>query len=215
MRILMFFLLLKHRLCLALLFACLFSLSCSGAMAEQVGTAVVDGRTVILDSNKTWRYADEAEVKTPDGCENIENLAVCVGSIGWAPATAPNSGNYAALYVHSKKYYFGIIVEPYGQKDGMTYQALQSAIIENAAHFASAKSADIPVLGTESEVKGLPGARSITYGPVLKGTPFLFYNAFKIYQDRSIQFAFWGIAKTMPADFKALIEKTLPLITDK
>ena len=47
------------------------------------------------------------------------------------------------------------------------------------------------------------GDNSITYGVTITDMPFVFHNAFKVYDDKSVQFVFWALGKDMPADFPA------------
>jgi len=113
------------------------------------------------------------------------------------------------MYVNSEKYYFGIISEPYGTKDGYSYKGLQAAIVANAANATGQNPNEIPILGAESEIKGFPGVRSITYNPTISGTPFIFHNIFKVYPDKAVQFIFWGVGKSLSLDFKSKIDEAI------
>ncbi len=181
------------------------------ALADQVGTSLVNGRMVILDSDGTWRYADDVAGSEPQGCDRTENLEVCAIKLGWAKNQT--SGDFDLMYTHSQKYYFAVIAEPYGSTHGVKYQTLQSAIISNAARAAATDARSVPVLATEMEVQGKPGLRSITYGPTLQGTPFIFYNAYQILPDKSVQLVFWGIGKEVTPEFTKLINETVANVT--
>ncbi len=201
---------------LSILCALIAGLAAFHAAAEQVGTAVVKGRTVILDGNGTWRYKDDAQgPPSADGCDTVEVLEVCAGKLGWTKVRNENIGDYSVLYVNSGKYYFGIIVEPYGTEDGVNMESLQRAIIENAATFTNTTPSAIPVLGTESEVKGLPGFRSVTYSPSMSGTPFVFRNMFSVLPKQSIQMVFWGIGKQASPEFTGKVDEALKQIRVK
>jgi hypothetical protein len=89
---------------------------------------------------------------------------------------------------------------------------LQAAIIGNAASGAGTTEDKIPVLGTDAEITGQKGVRSITYTMRISGAPFIFHNVYKVYQNKSVQCVFWGIGKNMSEDLKAVVGNTLPHI---
>jgi hypothetical protein len=180
-------------------------------LAAQVGTAVVDGRVVILDSDGTWKYQDAPEASVAEsGCDTAKDIQVCVKQAGWREVR--KQADFHLMYAYGDKYYLGIIAEPYGTKDGMTYEGLQAAIIGNAASGAGTSEDKVPVLATDAEIRGQKGLRSITYTATISGTPFIFHNVYKVYRDKSIQCVFWGIGKEVPEDFMAVVNKTLPHI---
>ncbi len=197
----------------ALALALVSALGAAPSRADQVGASVVDGRMVILDSDGTWRYADEEEGGDEAGCDRADTLEVCATKLGWTKTQA--SGNFNLMYTHSQKYYFGVIAEPYGSTHGMKYQTLQAAILSNAARAAATDAKKVPVIATEKVVQGRRGLRSITYRPTLQGTPFVFYNAYQILPEKSVQLVFWGIGKDVNPEFKSLIKETVASSTFK
>lgn len=180
------------------------------AHAEKVGTAVVNGRTVVLDGNGTWQYEDAISGDQVNNCETVKGVEVCVKKEGWREV--PKQGRFQVLYTLSDQYYFGILVEPFGLKDGITYDGIQVGIIGNAAGGGQTTPANIPVLATEKEVNGYKDVRSITYLVSIAGMPLVFHNAFKVYNDKSVQFVFWTVGKKMSDDFRPLIDRTLKTI---
>jgi hypothetical protein len=176
--------------------------------AEQVGTAVVNGRIVVLDSNGTWTYKDDASDNSGGGstnCETLKHIQVCLDTTGWSKANLP--GDFVGSYRSSSKYFLGIVYEPSGSNDGYTYEFLQDAILQNAAHASGTTPENIPILDTNKNSENLDGFRSITYNPTINGAPFVFHNIFKIYPDRAVQFAFWAIGKQYTDDFADKVEK--------
>lgn len=175
--------------------------------AKQVGTAVVNGRIVILDSDGTWKYQDGA----PDGgnasagCETLEHIKLCLDSSGWANANLP--GDFIGSYSTGGKYFLGIVYEPNGTKDGYTYEFLQQAIIQNAAAAAGTGPENIPILDSKTDIAEMDGFRSVTYNVTINGAPFVFHNIFKIYPDRAVQFAFWSIGREYTDDFREKVGK--------
>lgn len=186
----------------------------SQVMAEQVGSAIVNGRIVVLDSDGTWRYQDEAgQSSQGSGCETIEGADFCLSKINWKKTDG--SGDFAGLYVFANKYYFGVIFEPLGSDDGYTYEFLQDAILANAAAATGSNAKQVPVVNTSTNVEGKPEFRSITYNPTINGTPFVFHNVFKIYPKKAVQLVFWGLGTTVSSDFQGKIDEALANIDFK
>jgi len=181
------------------------------ASAEQVGTAVVNGRIVILESDGTWRYKDDDEARASSNCDTVHGLELCLADAGWSKITQPG-GDFAVSYAKAGRYYFGLIHEGYGKKDGYTYNFLQDAILANAAAAGGVQPKDVPILDTKTDVAAFPGFRSITYNPTLNGTPFVFHNLYKIYEDKAIQMVFWGLGKSFSADFRTAVDGALQAI---
>ncbi len=177
------------------------------SLAEQVGTAVVNGRIVILDSDGTWQFQDEMGQGTAarSSCETLEHMRLCLDTTGWSKANLP--GDFIGSYRSSNKYFLGIVYEPSGSNDGYTYEFLQQAIIQNAATASNTAPENVPILDSKANAQEMDGFRSVTYSPTINGAPFVFHNIFRIYPDRAVQFAFWTIGKEYTADFRDKVEK--------
>ncbi len=191
----------------------LTAVNSSPGSAEQVGTAVVDGRIVILESDGTWRFKDGARNAAKDSCENIHGLEICLNGSVWRKRNL--GGSFSTGYVNANKYFFGVIHESSGSKDGYTYNFLQEAILSNAAKASGVDLRQVPVLNVTDEVPDFPGFRSITYNPKIKGTPFIFHNFFKIYDDKSFQIVFWALGNKMTEDFQNTIDNVMEKIKAK
>jgi hypothetical protein len=192
--------------------AALAGLALAGAVtassARQVGTAVVNGRVVILDSDGTWKCQDQAGGSggsARSSCETLEHIKLRLDASGWVNATLP--GDFIGSYSTAGKYFIGIVYERSGSNDGYTYEFLQQAIVQNAAAAAGTGPENIPVLDSNTEAAELNGFRSVTYILTIKGAPFVFHNIFKIYPDRAVQFAFWSIGREYTDDFREQVEK--------
>lgn len=177
----------------------------TASLARQVGTAVVNGRIVILDSNGTWKYQDEAGGGGKKaGCETLEHIELCLEASGWNKANLP--GDFIGSYTTGGKYFVGIVYEPSGSNDGYTYEFLQQAIIQNAASASDEDPAKTPILDSKKKAPELEGFHSITYSPTINGAAFVFHNIFKVYPDRSVQFAFWTIGREYTDEFREKVK---------
>lgn len=181
------------------------------SFAKQVGTAVVNGRIVILDSDGTWKYQDEVKAKAGGGniekagCEKLEHFQLCLKTTGWTKANLP--GDFIGSYTTDQRYFIGIVYEPSGFNDGYTYEFLQQAIIQNAASASGTDPAKVPILDSKENATELEGYHSVTYSPVINGAPFIFHNIFRIYPDRAVQFAFWTVGREYTDEFRKKVEE--------
>lgn len=187
----------------------LFALMLAGgnARAEQVGTAVIDGRVVILDSNGTWRYRDQQPTGGAEDCDSVTGLLICPDKKLWIKE--PKQDDYSALYSRGSQYYFGVISEPFGIDKGVKYEFLEKVIIENAASASGKSAKDVAVFEMNSDTGFEPGLRSMIYATEIDGTPFVYYNAYKIYRQKTIQLVFWTIGREPTPDFKAAVKDML------
>jgi hypothetical protein len=180
------------------------------AVGEQIGTAVVNGRTVILDDNGTWKYKDESDTQINTKCDNVGETKLCIQDMGWVKL--PKRGDFVAMYSYSSKYYFGIISEPYGKKDGVNAKSLREAFIANAAAGAKTTPENIPVVASDDSVPGHPELQSLTYlmsDSNNRSLTFVFHNVFHLSDHKSVQYVFWGVGKNLTSDFKSVITQTL------
>lgn len=184
------------------------------AVGEQIGTAIVNGRTVILDDNGTWKYRGASGNSSSALCDHVNKTKVCIKKVGWK--RLPKRGDFVAMYSYNSRYYFGIIHEPYGTKDGVSASSLRKAFIENAASGAKTTPENIPVLSSEDSVPGHPELQSLTYlmkDSNSRSLTFVFHNVFHLTGKKSVQYVFWGVGKKLSGDFKSVIKKTLDNIT--
>ncbi len=188
--------------------------SVAPAVGEQIGSAVVNGRTVILDDDGTWKYKSASNNAANSKCDTVGTIQLCIRGMGWRET--PKQGDFSVLYTYKNKYYFGVISEPYGTKDGVTAEALRTAIIENVATVAKIKPKDIPVIDSSDSVEGHPELKSITYTaslPNMRSMKFVYHNVIHLSDHESVQILFWGVGKTLSSEFKSVITKTLDNIT--
>lgn len=176
--------------------------------AETVGTAIVNGRAVVLDSNGTWKFKD-ATASTSQ-CDNVENIDLCLRTLGWE-RSAP-TGAMRAVYSWGQKYYFGLIVEPTGSKSGFTNEFMRTAILTNAGRTAGISATDVPVLDVGTNAGGINDLNSLDYLAKISNTSFVFRNFYKIYPERTIQLVFWAIGDKVTDEFRKTSQDALAKI---
>lgn len=186
-------------------------LSASQVSAERVGTAVVGGKTVTLDSNGTWKYQDASEPKASSTCDIVKTLTICAKALRWE--RSPNKiGAFDPVYALDRKLYLGVINEPIGTKDGVTKELMQRAILGNAASAAKIPATDVPVLASSDRVDEVEGAQTVSFTITLNGAPLTYQVVFLVQESQSWQLTFWTVGKQfspeMVANIKAALKST-------
>ncbi len=184
------------------------------AGAAQVGTAMVNGKMVILDDNGTWRYKEGAAA-TQQTCDVVDALEVCIAPTSWRRQTNKTENFTEAYETKDGSTYVGIVSEPFGTSQGYTFEGLQKGIVANMALVMKVDEAEIPVLDVSETVKGFPGFRSITYSGTVNSLPVVFHNIYRVTDKRANQVAFWTIGKTMTPEFQAKIDEFLAVVKSK
>lgn len=183
-------------------------LSASQVSAERVGTAVVGGKTVTLDSNGTWKYQDASEAKASSTCDIVKTLTICAKALGWE--RSPNKiGAFDPVYALDRKLYLGVINEPIGTKDGVTKELMQRAILGNAASAAKIPAADVPVLASSDRIDEVEGAQTVSFTITLNGAPLTYQVVFLVQESQSWQLTFWTVGKQFSPELLASIKAAL------
>lgn len=169
------------------------------AAQDVVGSTIVEGRSVQLLSDFTWKYASQS----PSACQTIENgVSFCGKRSGWTQFP-PASADVAANYRLNDRSYGLFIVEEVGSDDGVTPEAMRNMVVENAASAGEQDAKDIRVLGpTSSEVDGLPG-ETITYFVKMDQMPIVFTNTIVLEKHRTVQVVTYGLGAALTEDMKA------------
>jgi hypothetical protein len=179
------------------------------AAAEKVGQAIVDGRVVILKSDGTWHFRDEGAQQS--GCESISRFSVCLQKNEWS--RLPKTADFSAIFSRGNRYYFGIISEPTGSNQGIEENVLQKIILENAARGGNTTVENVTVHDVVDTVNDKLGLRGVVYSVSIGGAPIVYYNAFRVYKDQSVQFVFWMIGTNPEQAFLEVVSNTLDKIT--
>lgn len=175
------------------------------ALAEKVGQAIVDGRIVILNSDGTWHFRDEAPPRAD--CDRVSSFTLCIDKSKWSQL--PKSGDFSAMYSRDNRYYFGVIAEPAGRNQGLREQVLQKVILENAARGGNTTVDNVTVFQVYDRLDTALGLRGVIYSVVIDGLPIVYYNAFRVYENQSVQFIFWMLGQQPEPGFENLVMDTL------
>jgi hypothetical protein len=161
---------------------------------EVVGTSVVDGSTVELLNDQTWRYRDNEDAV--DDCENLSlGVQFCGQSKGWVPMPKPNAMINAA-YRFDSLHYGQIIIEALGTDQGVDLKFMREAVLQLAASATGVSVEQIPVPDTyTSTVSGLSG-ETIVYQVNVNGVDSVFVNTIVLGPNRVIQMMSYTLTDT-------------------
>ncbi len=177
--------------------ALLTSLIAAGSFADEIGRATIEGRTVIVDSNGTWKYAEaavdangQAQIDCTKGTvTKSKKLAV---SLCVTPPWTLDSGasGLMELQVVNKDLdiYFGLVTE----RTTMPLAGIRRAILYNAAQATAVREEDIVIAKESTEKIGGHEWSYIEYDVTFNGAKFRFANYYSSLGDLGIiQSVFW------------------------
>jgi hypothetical protein len=178
---------------LATCIAILAGISSVVALADEIGRHELNGRTIIIDSNGTWKYAEANAVSNgecTDGnviASQKLRLSVCVKS-PWRMDNS-GSGTFGFQFDNSvSEIYGGAITE----KTELPVEALEYGILKNAADAMGLRNEDVPVLKKSKVTLNNVEWNYIEYEIKLKGASFRFGNYYISLGETGVaQVAFW------------------------
>jgi hypothetical protein len=100
-------------------------------LAQQiVGTANINGRTIEILNNQTWRYKSPQNQNSSD-CETLKSGVLFCNINNWK-VTSP-SGDISHMYMIDDRTYLMFIIEGFGSEDGVTKNYMAQVAIDHAA----------------------------------------------------------------------------------
>ena len=149
-----------------------------------VGRALIDGRTVELLDDGTWRYAQSSG---SGGCDPLKlGLSFCGTGSGWTKTQVPNADVHAAWRRNDRTYGM-VILEGLGSDQGMTADFMRNMVIENAAFLTGTQPESIPIIDVYPvSIGDLPG-EVIVYPLNIEGLKVVYANAIFSMPSRTFQ----------------------------
>ncbi|MDW3221437.1 MAG: hypothetical protein R8G34_00885 [Paracoccaceae bacterium] len=180
------------------------------ALAQSVvGTSAVEGRTVTLFSDGTWKFANPNNSR----CITLQKaLAFCGQSPIWQRTPAPRP-DITAQFRKTDTDFVQFIAEDIVTAQGLTQKAVKAFTINMAASPSGIRPEELPILSdTPSEIDGR-GAQTIVYAVVFEGTPLVFANTIVLEEARLLQLQSYRIgADDYSEDHRAFRAAFLNLI---
>lgn len=183
------------------------SLMLSGQALSQsaVGKAVVDGRTVTLFDDGTWKYAD-APTATQGACQDVTpTVQFCAAALGWA-STQPSTPGVAAAYRIDARHYAQYLIEDLGSDDGVTVEIMRQVALKNA----KTASGNTPeVIDVQRVSMGRLTGDTMIYKVRINGLEAVFANSLFVEQKRVMQIMTYAIAGEYTPQHAGYHEKLL------
>lgn len=172
------------------------ALGAASATAAEIGRVELNGRSIVIDDNGTWTYADPGAAANGSGVDCTGgttltskklNVSFCVKA-PWKVQTDANASFEYSVYDLSDEIYSGLITE----RAKMPIETLEFAIIANAASATGVSREQIPVIKQEKLQLNGRDWRYIEYDVNFKGADFRFGNYYTTLGEAgAVQYVFW------------------------
>ena len=163
------------------------------AYAQSIlGRALVDGRTVLILSDGTWRYEDGPATASGD-CNLVAlDLSFCGSSGTWIQVT-PSDPEITAAYRFDDLHYGQIIAEGFGSDHGLDIETMRGIVIKNAAGASGRTASDIPVLDIRPAKIDEMEAETVVFLVKLESVSVVYANTILILPRRTFQVGTYSI----------------------
>ena len=198
----------QFKIVIAMVFATLF-LSVPSYSASEIGKALIDGKIVILYDDKTWGFADGAEVSS--ACERLSNrIDFCKGATPYEQI-APANNELLGQFRKDDHNYAMVIEEEVGSKDGMTLEFMRNAIYENQIA-GGVKKEDIIVIDTTEGEEFGQNATFVAMATSLDGLKLVYAYTIMISETTSVQLITYALGQELTDEMVENHEEFLDLM---
>jgi len=170
-----------------------FALSPAALAQKVVGSAFIDGQKVELFEDFSWTYANDAAAN----CESISKLSSFCGNPKVWKSFDPGSSEIAGAYRFDDRHYAMIIDEGLGANDGVSPQAMQKIVVQNAAAGAGVPVSAVTVSDIKETSFGEGNALNTIYSVKMEGIDLTYSNTIVVGDSTSHQLITYGIGTTM------------------
>ena len=151
----------------------LMILSAPTSAQQLVGTASINGRTIEILDNQTWRYKS-GQYQNSSDCDTLK-LGVSFCNINkWKVTTATGAASH--MYVFDDRTYLMFIIEGMGAEDNVTKNIMAKVAIDNAAEAASTRAESIIQHFSRNSIVNGNEFLTISYTAKLSNIDFTFVN---------------------------------------
>ena len=157
----------------AILSLSLIMLSTPILAQEIVGSANINGRTIEILNNQTWRYKSPQNQNSSD-CETLKSGVLFCNINNWKVSSS--SGDISHMYMIDDRTYLMFIIEGFGSEDGVTKNYMAQVAIDHAAEGGNTTSENIiQHFSRDSTING-NDFLTIAYTAKLSDIAFTFVN---------------------------------------
>ena len=158
---------------------------------EIIGLGTVNGKSVEIFSNYTWRYKQTQESNRD--CEQISiNISFC-NSKAWR--VTRNTGDATAMYRIDDRHYAMFIIESMGSQDGFSNASMAEIAINYAAEAANVKKTSIPIHNRGNISIDGKQALSVGYSAKIDKVLFTYQNNILVGKNFTMQSIIFGIGE--------------------
>ncbi len=198
----------QFKFVITVVFTTLF-LSVPSYSASEIGKALIDGKIVILYDDKTWSFADEAEVSS--ACERLsKRVDFCKGGTPYEQIAAANN-ELLGQFRKDDRNYAMIIEEEVGSKDGMTLEFMRNAIYDNQIA-GGVKKEDIIIIDTTEGEEFGQNATFVAMATSLDGLKLVYAYTIMISETTSVQLITYALGQELTDEIVDNHEEFLDLV---
>lgn len=168
----------------------LIMLSTPTLAQEIVGSANINGRTIEILNNQTWRYKSPQNQNSSD-CETLKSGVLFCNINNWKVSSS--SGDISHMYMIDDRTYLMFIIEGFGSEDGVTKNYMAQVAIDHAAEGGNTTSENIiQHFSRDSTING-NDFLTIAYTAKLSDIDFTFVNNLYVGEKVTVQAAIYTI----------------------
>ncbi len=163
----------------------------SHASAQSVvGKAVVDGKTVTLFDDGTWKPADSQGSAGAPVCDDVTpTVQFCAQAVGWI-STPPPTNEINAAYRIDARHYAQFLIEELGSDDGFTAEFMRQVVLDNAA---SVTGSAPEVIDVQPVTLGALSGDTVIYRIKFNGLNVVYANSILVEPKRVMQVMTYAI----------------------
>lgn len=188
------------------------SFAFGAAGAAEIGRTEIGGRTVVIDDNGTWSYADQASggvsstpARSGGDCQSIESsvlpVSLCLDEQNWVLGNVEGNAEHNFRRKDGELYLMMIT-----EKDYFPQKTLRDAILINAQNAAGLKK--VNVLEEKTVEIGGHSFDRIVYRTTVDNLDVTYDNYYSGIEGKgSVQFVFFSLTEEYQG-FKPAIEET-------
>lgn len=178
------------------------------AFAAELGRTTIDGQTIVIDSDGTWRHAPETtaspSISATHPCNALKGgISFCPDPerLTIVPTPPPN---FAALYGADDQHFVALMIEEIGQNAGVTPTLLKKAALTMAGAQMNISHESVDVIDERSFHANGMDYLTFSYAVTVDGLDILFQNNIFVGPAVSVQLLIWQFGHEASTAFHAL-----------
>lgn len=181
--------------CLLIVLTVVLFFSMPVSAKQQVATAVVKGKVVVLYDDGTWQFRDDSAV---GDCSFIRaGVEFCDPDRNWRRLSSVASTEVAAQFRYDEKNYGLFIVELLGTADQITLEYMRSAVIENFASVSGVNANQVVIHDIKEHNLNDTLAETLIYSGKFNNLPVIYLNTIVVFENLTVQIATFSLRNSL------------------